>query len=105
MLVCKEELRRITVLSKMREHTFEQLGMDVKDFEAEDLKQGLHPDHEDELSASEKVQNALQRAGRQSEAFEMLFEDIGMSLTSVRRTWASIRTEEKLTGNSSTLGL
>ncbi|KAL9020061.1 MAG: hypothetical protein Q9185_002675 [Variospora sp. 1 TL-2023] len=83
MLVCKEELRRITILSKMRQHTFEQLGMDVKDFEAEDLKQRLHPDHEDEISASEKVQNAVQRARRQSEAFEMLFEDIGMSLTSV----------------------
>ncbi|KAL8969571.1 MAG: hypothetical protein Q9197_004268 [Variospora fuerteventurae] len=83
MLVCKEELRRITILSKMRQHTFEQLGMDVKGFEAEDLKQGLHPDHEDELSASEKVQNAVQRARRQSEAFEILFEDICMSLTSV----------------------
>ncbi|KAI4194910.1 MAG: hypothetical protein LQ348_002533 [Seirophora lacunosa] len=83
MLICKEELRRIKIMSKNRERTFELLGMDVKELEGEDLGKGLQPDHQSERSASDKIQDALKRAERQTEAFELLLDDIGMSLTSV----------------------
>lgn len=84
MLICKEELRRIKIMSKNRERTFELLGMDVKELEGEDLDKGLQPDHRSERSASDKIQDALKRAKRQTEAFELLLDDVGMSLTSVR---------------------
>lgn len=84
MLTCEEELRRITIMSQRREQAFEQLGMDVIDLEREDLEQGNRPEHENELSPSEKVQTALQRATRQTQAFELLLDDIRMTLKSVR---------------------
>ncbi|KAI4282024.1 MAG: hypothetical protein L6R38_003244 [Xanthoria sp. 2 TBL-2021] len=83
MLTCEEELRRITIMSQRREQAFKQLGMDVIDLEREDLEQGNRPEHENELSASEKVQTALQRATRQTQAFELLLDDIRMTLKSV----------------------
>ncbi|KAL8727730.1 MAG: hypothetical protein Q9166_005843 [cf. Caloplaca sp. 2 TL-2023] len=83
MLNCKEELRRITIMSKRREDAFQKLGLDVSDLERQDIEQGKHPEHKNELSASEKVQNALQRAERQTEAFETLLEDLCLSLNSV----------------------
>ena len=83
MLVCKDELRRITILSKHRELVFETLMEDVERFEKEDLAQGKKPDHEGKVSAVEKVQTALIRIRLQSKAYDLLFEDINMALDSV----------------------
>ncbi|KAL8766626.1 MAG: hypothetical protein Q9209_006643 [Squamulea sp. 1 TL-2023] len=83
MLICEEELRRITVMSKRREQAFELLGIDVNGLELEDLDQNKQPEHENEITATEKVQTALQRANRQTEAFELLLGDICMTLKSV----------------------
>ncbi|KAL8784323.1 MAG: hypothetical protein Q9213_004032 [Squamulea squamosa] len=83
MLICEEELGRITVMCKRREQAFELLGIDVNDHELEDLEQNKQPEHKNEISASEKVQVALQRAKRQTEAFELLLGDICMALKSV----------------------
>lgn len=83
MLTCEEEVRRIKIMSKRQEQAFEQLGTDVMELEAQDLEQGNRPEHENELSASEKVQTALQRAKRRTQAFELLLDDIRMTLKSV----------------------
>ena len=83
ILTCEDEIRRITILSQRQEQAFKQLGMDVNDLEAQDLKQQNRPEHENELSASEKVQTALQRAKRQTQAFELLLDDVRMTLKSV----------------------
>lgn len=83
MLICKDELRRITVVSQHREHVFETLRKDVERIEKEDLEQGRLPEHPGEASALEKVQTALSRSQRQSKAYNLLFEDIRMTLQSV----------------------
>ena len=83
MLICRDELRRISLINKRRTQMFENLEKDVKAFEAEDIAEKRHPDHENSLSAVEKVQTALRRLTRQNDAFERLFEDISMSLSSV----------------------
>ncbi|KAL8827563.1 MAG: hypothetical protein Q9170_006968 [Blastenia crenularia] len=83
MLVCKDELRRMTIMCKRQERVFEKLNSDVGKFETEDLEQGKQADHELEASAPEKAQFALGRAQRQTEAFELLFQDICMSLDEV----------------------
>lgn len=71
-------------MCKRQEQAFGQLGMDVSELESQDLKRGNQPEHENELSASDKVQTALQRAKRQAQAFELLLDDIRMTLKSVR---------------------
>ncbi|KAL9011602.1 MAG: hypothetical protein Q9173_003563 [Seirophora scorigena] len=81
--VIQQFVQTTSIMSKNRERTFEQLGVDVDALEGEDLEKGLQPDHRSERSASDKIQVALKRAERQTEAFELLLDDIGMSLTSV----------------------
>ncbi|KAL8755943.1 MAG: hypothetical protein Q9184_004655 [Pyrenodesmia sp. 2 TL-2023] len=83
MIICKDELRRMTVMSKRRERVFENLGKDISNFEAEDLAQGIKPEHEDEFSAAEKTQYVLRRTQKETEAYERLFDDICMSLSEV----------------------
>lgn len=83
MLTCEEEIRRITIMCERQEQAFGQLGMDVIELEEQDLERGNRPEHENELSATEKVQTALQRAKRQTQAFELLLDDIRMTLKSV----------------------
>ena len=84
MLVCREELKRMTMLSRSREQVFENLCVDVQKFEREDMEQpDIRPIHKGQRSAVEKAQIALGRSKRQTVAFEILFEDISMSLKSV----------------------
>ncbi|KAI4174351.1 MAG: hypothetical protein LQ346_008250 [Caloplaca aetnensis] len=83
MITCKDELRRMTVMSKRRERVFENLGKDISNLEAEDIKNSIAPEHEREISAAEKTQFALRRTQRETEAYESLFEDICKSLTEV----------------------
>lgn len=73
----------MTIMSKLRRSDFDKLLADVKEFEAEDLKQQKMPEHEHEVSAPEMVQRALERTERQTEVFGRLFEDICMSLDAV----------------------
>ena len=84
MLTCKDELRRIKVMTEHREHVFETLRKDVERFEEEDLAQGKLPEHGGEVSAVGKVQTALLRTQQQSKVYDHLFEDITMTLDSVR---------------------
>ena len=67
-----------------REHVFESLRKDVERFEEEDLAQGKLPEHGGEVSAVDKVQTALLRIQQQSKAYNHLFEDVSMTLDSVR---------------------
>lgn len=83
MITCKDELRRMTIMSKRREKVFENLGKDISNFEAEDLAHGIKPEHKDEKSAAEKTQYALRRTQKETEAYESLFNDICMSLNEV----------------------
>ena len=83
MLTCKDELRRVLVMSKNREHVFETLKEDVERFEKEDIEDGKLPEHESKESAVEKVQNALVRIQQHSQAYDILFEDVCMTLDSV----------------------
>ncbi|KAL8921381.1 MAG: hypothetical protein Q9172_004045 [Xanthocarpia lactea] len=84
MLVCREELKRMTMLSRSREQVFENLCVDVQKFEREDLEQpDIRPVHKGQRSAVEKAQIALGRSKGQTVAFKGLFEDISMSLESV----------------------
>ncbi|KAL8925523.1 MAG: hypothetical protein Q9208_003414 [Pyrenodesmia sp. 3 TL-2023] len=83
MIICKDELRRMVVMSKSRERVFENLGKDISNFEAEDLAHGIKPEHEGEFSAAEKTQYALRRTRKETKTYERLFDDICMSLTEV----------------------
>lgn len=83
MLVCKEELRRILLISKRVQHVFENLAKDVEVFDAEDLRLSKKPEHPDRTAAATKVQIASQQAQLRCEAFERLLGDICMSLDEV----------------------
>lgn len=72
-------------MSKRQKNVFEKLSIDVKRFEAEDLAKGEAPDHENQISALEMTQFALQKAEKYCEAFERLFEDICMLLKAVSK--------------------
>lgn len=63
---------------------FESLEKDVESFERDDLDNKKFPEHKDEISALEKVRTALQRTREEDKIFEILLEDISMSLDSVR---------------------
>ncbi len=73
----------MTVMSKRREKVFENLGKDISNLEDEDIKNGIAPEHPDQISAAEKTQFALRRTQKETEAYESLFEDICRSLTEV----------------------
>ncbi|KAI4183082.1 MAG: hypothetical protein L6R41_005612 [Letrouitia leprolyta] len=83
MLICKDELRRIKVLSQTREQVFESLARDIEEHEAEDIERSVEPDHPDQVTAADKIKYALARSRRETQVYERLVDDISTYLDEV----------------------
>ena len=83
MLICKDELKRILLMSKMKKRSFAQLQIDVETFEGDNSEESTTEVDESRTSSKEMVQLALTKINNDVEALENLFEDISMLLSAV----------------------
>ena len=82
-LACLDELTYITLNLKKKLEMFKVMQMDIKKFEAEDLRMGKLPDNPEAESAIERIDWAIKTIKHDCECFERLLVDLKQSLDAV----------------------